>query len=89
MSKPFIKFSWNGKWKTVSNHFKDGRWGLRGGKREHSRLIGKDVLARGVALYSRLTFKESYTVLYRFMHLIFLTFSKFLRFYTLLVISLI
>ena len=20
MSKPFIKFSWNGKWKTVSNH---------------------------------------------------------------------
>ena len=21
-SKPFIKFSWNGKWKTVSNHLK-------------------------------------------------------------------
>ena len=22
MSKPFMKFSWNGKWKTVSNHLK-------------------------------------------------------------------
>ena len=22
MSKPFMNFSWNGKWKTVSNHLK-------------------------------------------------------------------